>query len=274
MLAFTQGSNVVSGDVISFGDSMPGTDDHGRVVIGPDTNVAFEDDFFTLGTTQISPGSSFEVLKGNSFAVGGTFSITVEGSPTGLGFDAFQITGDASFSGNLQVSFTNGSVIPPFSSVPLVQRWRVDRRQFSTVTPSGLPFGSPIDFFTFVFSNQLYLAAFSVPAAGGGPDLNGDGIVDNLDLCHLEAKLRHVQDPPATPTATASSTHRTTPSGGTIAADPFPALAAAVASVAGFGGTVPEPASIALLVSGGLLALALAAAAFELTASFRVDFDD
>jgi T5SS/PEP-CTERM-associated repeat protein len=182
VLAFTKGNNIVSGDVISFGESAPGAGDRGRVLIGPDTNVAFEDDFFTFGNTQISPGSTFQVLKGNSFAVGGDFTISVEGSPSGISFDPFQITGNASFGGNLNVNFLNGSVIPPFSSVPIFNVGGTLSGNFEQVTPSGLPFGSPIDFFTFVFGNQLYLAAFTVPAAGSGPDLNGDGTVDNLDF--------------------------------------------------------------------------------------------
>jgi hypothetical protein len=182
VLAFTKGNNIVSGDVISFGESVPGAGDRGRVLIGPDTNVAFEDDFFTFGNTQISPGSTFQVLKGNSFAVGGDFTISVEGSPSGISFDPFQITGNASFGGNLNVNFLNGSVIPPFSSVPIFNVGGTLSGNFEQVTPSGLPFGSPIDFFTFVFGNQLYLAAFTVPAAGSGPDLNGDGTVDNLDF--------------------------------------------------------------------------------------------
>lgn len=260
VLAFTKGNNVVSGNVISFGDSAPGADDHGRVVIGPDTNVAFEDDFFTLGTTQISPGSSFEVLKGNSFAVGGTFSITVEGSSTGLGFDAFQITGDASFSGNLQVSFTNGSLIPPFSSVPLFNVGGSITGNFSTVSPSGLPFGSPIDFFTFVFSNQLYLAAFQIPPiplpGDVNPDLNGDGFVDNLDYAIWKQNF----GTPG-PAGDANGDGIVDASDYTVWRDnccgTFPGAGSGSGVGAGFGGTVPEPASIALLLGGGLLALAL-----------------
>ncbi len=260
VLAFTQGSNVVSGDVISFGDSAPGADDHGRVVIGPDTNVAFEDDFFSLGLTQISPGSTFEVLKGNSFAVGGTFSITVEGSSTGLGFDAFQITGDASFSGNLQVSFTNGSLIPPFSSVPLFNVGGSISGNFSTVTPSGLPFGSPIDFFTFVFSNQLYLAAFQVPPiplpGDVNPDLNGDGFVDDLDY----AIWRQNFGTPG-PAGDANGDGIVDASDYTIWRDnccgTFPGAGGGSGAGFGLGGTVPEPASIALLACGGMLALAV-----------------
>ncbi len=261
VLAFTKGNNVVSGDVISFGETVPGAGDRGRVVIGPDTNVAFEDDFFSFGLTQVSPGSSFEVLKGSSFAVGGTFSIGVQATTSGLSFDAFQITGDASFSGDLQVSFTNASNITALSTVPIFNVGGTITGNFSQVTPSGLPFGSPIDFFTFVFGNQLFLAAFDIGNANG-PDLNGDGFVNDFDLQIWRQNFGNV----GTPGMVAGDAN----SDGIVdAADftiwrnnccgPFPGAGSGAGGLAGSGAgvaAVPEPASCLLLLSGAMLALA------------------
>lgn len=262
VLAFTKGENVVSGDVISFAESAPGAGDRGRVLIGPDTNVAFEDDFFSFGTTQISPGSTFQVLKGNSFAVGGTFSIGVQGSSSGMNFDAFQITGNASFSGDLQVSFTNGNQIPSFATVPIFNVGGNITGNFSQVTPSGLPFGSPIDFFTFVFGNQLYLASFTVPPAGGGPDLNGDGQVNDFDL-----QIWRQNFGTAGPAGDVNGDGIVDAADWTIINDhccgPFPGGGAgsidwglADLNQGGGVGVVPEPASGAMLALAGLFALA------------------
>jgi hypothetical protein len=259
VLAWTKGNNVVSGDVISFGDSAPMANDHGRVVIGPDTNVAFEDDFFTFGTTQISPGSSFQVLKGNSFAVGGDFSISVQGSSSGMSFDPFQITGNASFSGNLNVNFLNGSAIPPFSSVPIFNVGGAITGNFAQVTPAGLPFGAPIDFFTFVFGNQLYLAAFTIPPTPtpGSPsaDLNGDGFVDNLDYAIWVQNFGT-----SGPAGDADGDGDVDASDYTIWRDqccgPFPGAGSGSGGLAGgIPGTVPEPTS-AVLLACSVLALA------------------
>jgi hypothetical protein len=256
VLAFTAGDNVVSGDVVSFADSAPGANDHGRVVIGPDTNVAFEDDFFTFGNTQISPGSTFQVLAGNSFAVGGNFSISVQGSSSGMSFDPFQITGNASFSGNLNVNFLNGSSIPTGSSVPIFNVGGSISGNFAQVTPSGLPFGSPIDFFTFPFGNQLYLAAFNVNA-GVGPDVNGDGFVDSLDYAIWVQNF-----------GTAGPAGDINGDGIVDAADytdwqdaccgPFPGAGSGSGSIlggVGSGAAVPEPTSALLLACGSMLAL-------------------
>ncbi|MGD9634461.1 MAG: dockerin type I domain-containing protein [Pirellulales bacterium] len=258
VLAFTKGNNVVSGDVISFGESVPGAGDQGRVLIGPDTNVAFEDDFFSFGVTQISPGSTFQVLKGNSFAVGGTFSIGVQGSSSGMTFDAFQITGDASFSGNLQVSFTNGNQIPSLSTVPIFNVGGSITGNFTQVTPSGLPFGSPIDFFTFVFGNQLYLASFTVPTPVPGvdsPDLNGDGQVNDFDF-----QIWRQNFGTTGPAGDANGDGRVDAADWTVINDhccgAFPGGGSGAGYEFGLGGTVPEPASATLLASVGLLALA------------------
>lgn len=261
VLAFTKGENVVSGDVVSFAESAPGAGDRGRVLIGPDTNVAFEDDFFSFGVTQISPGSTFQVLKGNSFAVGGTFSIGVQGSSSGMNFDAFQITGNASFSGDLQVSFTNGNQIPSFSTVPIFNVGGSITGNFTQVTPSGLPFGSPIDFFTFVFGQQLYLASFTVPAAGSGPDLNGDGQVNDFDL-----QIWRQNFGTAGPAGDVNGDGIVDAADFTLIRDvccgPFPGSGAgsidwglADLNQGGGAGVVPEPASGALLALAGLLAL-------------------
>jgi hypothetical protein len=258
VLAWTKGNNVVSGDVVSLGESIPGANDQGRVLIGPDTNVAFEDDFFTFGNTQISPGSTFQVLKGNSFAVGGNFSISVEGSESGMNFDPFQITGNASFGGNLNVNFLNGSEIPPLSAVPIFNVGGAITGNFSQVTPSGLPFGSPIDFFTFVFGNQMYLAAFQIPPTPtpGSPsaDLNGDGFVNDQDYAIWKQNFGSTG-----PAGDANGDGFVDAADYTVWRDQCcgPAGPGSGSGSGGLGGgVVPEPASGMLLACGAMLAFA------------------
>jgi hypothetical protein len=260
VLAFTRGDNVVSGDVISFGESAPGAGDRGRVLLGPDTNVAFEDDFFTFGVTQISPGASFQVLKGNSFAVGGTYIMGVTAIENGFTVDSPNplIGGDASFSGDLQVNISGAiNSLTGITAVPIFNVGGDITGNFSTVTPNGLPFGSPIDLFTFVFGKQLYLAAFTVPPVMPGvsnADLNGDGQVDGLDYAIWKQNFGT-----AGPAGDANGDGKVDAADYTVWRDaccgPFPGAG----SGAGFGfgsTTVPEPASCMLLASVGLAAFA------------------
>jgi hypothetical protein len=262
VLAFTRGDNVVSGDVISFGESAPGAGDRGRVLIGPDTNVAFEDDFFSFGLTQISPGASFQVLKGSSFAVGGVYTMSITATTNGLELTGAipTIAGDASFSGDLQVSIGGAaSNIGPGATLPIFNVGGDITGNFSSVTPSGLPFGSPIDLFTFVFGQQMFLAAFEIPdSAVFGPDLNGDGFVDSLDYAIWKQNFGSM----GTPGMVAGDTNN---DGKVDAADytvwrdaccgPFPGAGSGAGI--GFGGAnVPEPASCMLLASVGLAVFA------------------
>jgi T5SS/PEP-CTERM-associated repeat protein len=259
VLAFTKGNNIVSGDVISFGESAPGAGDRGRVLIGPDTNVAFEDDFFTFGTTQISPGATFQVLKGNSFAVGGTYSMSITATTNGLVLDSPSplITGNASFSGDLQVSISGGFNLTDPVAIPIFNVGGIITGNFSEVTPSGLPFGSDIDLFTFVFGQQLYLAAFDVGSANG-PDLNGDGQLDDADYAIWKQNF-----------GTAGPAGDANGDGMVDAADynlwrdnccgPFPGAGSGSGFPYGPGsgsGAVPEPASACLML-GSVLALAM-----------------
>ena len=254
VLAFTQGSNVVSGDVVNFGDSAPGADDHGRIVIGPDTNVAFEDDLIFLGGTfQVDPTASFQVLAGNSFTFGGTLQIGVEGTPTGMEFNnPFQIAGDATFGGILEVTLTNGALIPPLSSVPIANVGGTIFGNFAVVNV----FGSTLDFFTAVQGSNLVLQSFVALPAGSGPDFNGDGIVDDFDYAIWKQNF----GTPG-PAGDANGDGIVDASDYTVWRDnccgPFPGAGGGSGVGAGFGGTVPEPASIALLLCGGMLALAL-----------------
>jgi hypothetical protein len=258
VLAFTAGDNIVSGDVVSFADSAPGADDHGRVVIGPDTNVAFEDDFFTFGTTQISPGATFQVLAGNSFAVGGTYSMSVTATASGsleLNSPIPTISGNASFSGDLRVSISGANNLSQATAVPIFDVGGDITGNFSTVTPSGLNLGSPIDLYTFVLGNQLYLAAFNV-TAGNGADVNGDGFVDSLDYAIWVQNF-----------GTTGPAGDINGDGIVDAADytewqdaccgPFPGAGSGSGGLSGgLAGTVPEPTSALLLACGSMLALA------------------
>jgi hypothetical protein len=101
----------------------------------------------------------------------------------------------------------------------------------------------------------LVLQAFLPPPAGSGPDLNGDGIVNNLDYAVWKQNF-----------GTAGPAGDVNGDGIVNAADytvwrdnccgPFPGSGSGSGGI-GFGGAVPEPASGALLAFGGLLASAV-----------------
>lgn len=245
VLAFTRGDNVVSGDVISFADSAPGADDHGRVVLGPNTNVAFQDDFFSFGTLQIHPGATFEILAGNSFAVDGTMDITVQGSPLGLTFNPFLVAGNATFGGTLNVTITNGASVPPLSSVPLFNVGGSIFGNFAQVNALG----SPLEFFTFALGGSLFLQSFD-PMLAVGPDFNGDGTVDLLDL---QIWRQNLGGPGPAGDANGDGLVNGLDFYEWQRAAAMPG--AGSGGLPGHGGSVPEPASAALVACGAMLAL-------------------
>jgi hypothetical protein len=144
--------------------------------------------------------------------------------------------------------------------VPIFDIGGVISGNFSTVTPTGLPFGSPIDFFTFPFGNQLYLAAFTIPPTPtpGSPsaDLNGDGFVDNLDYAIWIQNFGT-----AGPAGDANGDGVVDARDYTIWRDqccgPFPGAGGGSGGLGGgIAGAVPEPASALLLACGSMLAFA------------------
>ena len=120
------------------------------------------------------------------------------------------------------------------------------------VTRRACPSAPPIDFFTFVFSNQLYLAAFTVPPAGSGADLNGDGQVNDLDYTIWKQNFG-TSGPAGDTDGDGASTTETTRSGGSV----LRTISWCRQRQGGFGlggcGAVPEPTS-AVLVLAGMLA--------------------
>lgn len=244
VLAFTAGDNVVSGDVISFADSAPGADDHGRVVFGPDTNVAFEDDFVSLGTTQFSPGATIQVLKGNSLVLGGLTKMSIPGGPFGFDFIPSLVSGNATFGGVLELTISNGALLPPLSSTPLFDVGGTIFGNFADV----VVIGSPLEFFTAVQGSFLILQAFD-PAFAVGADFNGDGSVDTLDYAIWKQHYGETG-----PVGDANGDMMVDALDYTV----WRNTATPGAGSGGLGGVgaVPEPSSMLLLVCGAMLALA------------------
>lgn len=257
ILAFTAGNNVVNGDVVNEARSAPGVNDDGYLIIGPNTNVAFEDDFIIENAANFSftTTSTWQVLKGNSFSTAGTMSIEVGGSSQGLTFNKWQIGGNATISGILDVTISNGGLVPLGSAVTLFDFGGSVFGNFSEVIVNG----STDEYFTFARNGKFFLQSLSA-AVANGPDLNGDGVVDSVDYAIW---LQNFGDSGAPGTVVGDIDGN----GVVDAADytewadeccgPFPGAGGGSGGLGGgFAGTVPEPTSALLLAFGSMLALA------------------
>jgi T5SS/PEP-CTERM-associated repeat protein len=255
VLSLTGGTNVVSGAV----DNEP----VGLVsVVGNATSATFEDDFLNEGTFQIGPSNVNVSVLGN---YSGNIPIFGSGAGAGSGSDYFS---HLAVGGNL--SLTGTVALNPASPADLVQGQRFDVISFGG-TFSGLvadqvilgsnlilravpdqprhvveiwvcdtnnmcgAAGSPgggflpppgdadLDGNGIVNAADLAIWMMNFGKAGVG-DVNGDGIVDAADYVIIRAHL---------------------------------GLPMGAGAGAGLGAAVPEPASAVLLLSGGLLALAI-----------------
>ena len=249
VMAFTAGNNVISGDVVNENETAPGAGDNGTFLIGPNTNVVFEDDFVMGGVVDVNLTGSFEVLAGNSLHVPGTLKITVTGSDSGLQFNPYQIAGNAYLTGLLNVTITNPGMLPPLSSVPILS---VSGSIFGTlgVVPDPTSSLLGLDFITFAQGSNLMLQAFT-PIAGMGADFNGDGVIDAIDYAIWRQNYGS-----AGPAGDANGDGVVDAADYTIWRNTLTPPPPGAGSGGLAGGTVPEPTSLVMLVAGSLLALA------------------
>jgi hypothetical protein len=272
MLAFTKGSNYITGDVFNVTAPLP--QDDGIVnVLGQGVRAIFENDFFQGGLVNITGGAVVEVLARHSFVNTGTIKLELNPtSPT-----HFLIGGDAGISGKLSVTldgFLAGDLgigdtfeimsvagemggvdvsdplrpRPDFNTNPVFSQVTV----FPSLTSLGLPAHAVmIPIYT---PNSILLGIRSILGAMGA-DFNGDGVVDLADLAILEMNIGITMG--ATPIQGDAD------GDGDVDGDDFLIWQRTIGPVppgAGSGSSanlanVPEPACLAMLASG-LLALA------------------
>lgn len=200
MVAFTRGTNYVTGNVVNLAAPVASPTDPGIVTIsGPQTKVTFEEDFINAGTLNISGGATLEVLARHSFVTAGELKITLDPQSSNQIFSA----GDAGITGKLIVSlsgFAPGSIqigdsfkilevtgsmggvdltnpnypTPDLSKSPLFTQ---------LVLPSLVPFGLPSTAHLIpVYTTNSILLSVQTIGTSVGPDFNGDGVIDVNDL--------------------------------------------------------------------------------------------
>ncbi len=200
MMAFTAGNNYVTGNVVNMAAPPAMPLDPGIIIIsGPNTKVTFEEDLINAGTLTISGGATLEVLARHSFVTTGNLNFTITPNSSNQIFSA----GDAGISGKLSLNLSGfsfgslnvGDVFPilsvsgslggvdlsdPNYPVPdLTVPPSFDLVSFPNMVAFGLPATTAL---VPIYTSNSVLVSVVSWAAASGPDFNGDGVVDNLDL--------------------------------------------------------------------------------------------
>jgi hypothetical protein len=260
VLAFTAGDNYVTGDVFN---QSTGT----IFANGPGTRVTFQDDLNCgLGACSFA-GVTVNVIKGLTFISAGNLTV----SPTSL----ISTAGNAGITGGLTVNLSNvpfgslheGDVFqilsvtgsiggvdlsdPTTPKVDLTIPGRFSNLFLPSLTSIGLPATDKlIPFYT---SNGVYLAIESLGAASG-PDFNGDGVVNGLDLQVWLANVG-IQSGATVIQGDANGDGKVDGNDFLIWQRSRGAFPGAGSGLAGGSATVPEPASLALVLMGAIAAL-------------------
>jgi hypothetical protein len=271
MLAFTKGSNYITGDVFNLAAPLP-ADDGIINVLGAGVTAIFENDLFNAGVLNVVGGAVVEVLARHSFVNTGDMRIDLNPtSPT-----HFLIGGDAGIGGELTVALTGFSAgdleigdtfeimsvagelggvdesdplrpKPDLSTHPVFAGFQV----LPSLTSFGLPdHAVMIPIFT---QNSILLGIRSILGIMGA-DFNGDGVVDLADLAILESNIGITMG--ATPLQGDADRD------GDVDGDDFLIWQRTLGPVPGGGSgshvgltNVPEPGGLAIALTG-LLALA------------------
>jgi hypothetical protein len=285
-IGFTVGTNIVKGPLINRVQpaTAPVPGFNGRVIFGQNTTTVFEDELVLLGTNPPIPASAQIIVLDSGFtAVGLNMGLSLS-NPSPI-----NVAGDIALSGpinvNLQsdvladletfgpgqtytlISFGGQAYSPIFN-----EEFDVWEPDYSEPLPDCSVVSGPCGLFTTIVPNistlgpgfagmlpiaqrmgQQIVLAFVDPALIGVTlpgDYNNDGKVDAADYV-----VWRKNEGTATPLPN-------DPFGGTIGIGQYELwrnnLGAMAGSGAGsgLGGAVPEPTGLALLLSGGLLALA------------------
>jgi hypothetical protein len=200
-LAFTAGDNYVVGDVINSAALMPGTDDDGIVEItGAGTRVVLENDYIDLGGfLVIAGGATLRELDRHSFISAGTLNLEVGPSlPTPI-----TTSGDVGLEANLIakiIGVTPGSLVVGDTFELISFAGDIGGVDLSDPLNPEVDLSVPPLFKSIAITNLATLGLapglvlvpeftlnsvlLAVRSTAGhiGPDFNGDGMVDALDL--------------------------------------------------------------------------------------------
>jgi hypothetical protein len=276
MMAFTAGNNYVTGTVVNLPGPVAMPADSGIIIVsGPGTKVTFENDLINAGVLSVTGGATVEILARHSFVTAGNLKMTL--TPTSA--NRIVSAGDAGIDGKLTLSlsgFAPGSLSfgdsfeiinvtgmlggvdftnPNLPQVDLMAPPMFDFVQFPSLLSLGLPATAAL---VPVYTSNSVLVTVANFAAAIGPDFNGDGVVDNLDLNIWIANVGT--------TSGASVTQGDADGDGDVDGDdflfwqrnfgqPMPWTGAGAGS-GGELGAVPEPTGLALLLVGSAFSLA------------------
>jgi T5SS/PEP-CTERM-associated repeat protein len=292
VMAFTAGNNIIKGFVVNQKDPNSGTPADlldPKFIIGPNTSVVVEDDFTNavigpVGTvgppfgaiTNLGLGASLTILDQSTFVTNGLLQVSLGPSNTSSKIIA---TGDMAIDGKLAFTLDPGLTLTNGSAFQLLtfgtQAYHVNASGTVPVPDTSNPIAQGGSGFTSILApagfaaqypnldpvarrvgQALYLYFLDPNMVGGGaigPDFNGDGVVNLADLAIWQANVGI--------TSGASVLQGDADGDGDVDGDDFLFWQRNFGQPqpwtgAGAGGAVPEPSSIALLVSSGLLSLA------------------
>ena len=201
VVAFTAGDNYVTGNVRNEATGS-------ITAIGPSTKVIFQNDLINAGglIDLVKPGVTPFIIQGFTFINTGVFNVTLDPTTT----TPFSIAGNAGIAGSLQVSltgFTAGS-LKVGDSFPIISAQAIGgvnvtdphnpKVDFSMaplfssvgVLPPLTAFGLPAsDVLDVVYGAQSISLVVRSIGSASGPDFNGDGVVNGLDLAIWKAHV-------------------------------------------------------------------------------------
>lgn len=270
MVAFTEGMNYVVGNVFNLAAPVGFPNDFGIIrVWGAGTRAVFENDLINGGQLSVLGGASIDVLQRHSFVTAGELIVDVD--PTKP--SPINTAGDVGIAGKLVVNIKNvtpGTLVvgQTFDVItfggqiggvdltdPLRPAVDLDTAPLFTslvVTPSLATLGlAPGLVLIPEFTINSVVIAVRSTIGHVGPDFNGDGVIDGLDLAIWKAHKG----------ITSGASVLQGDANGDGAVDGADYLiwlqqwTMGPGAGAG-GGSVPEPTALALVAIGGLMALA------------------
>jgi hypothetical protein len=296
MLAFTAGTNNVTGKVVSVNDGVIDTDAQGEfgdtaqvLVSGPGTTAVFHDDLaFSPGADlNLVDGGKVVVLNQHSFVMGGGNlnielsyshpSLITVGGDVGIGPGPGNNDLSLTLASDALASLKNGDAFQIISYTGDIGNVNVTNPTNPIIDFANAPLFTDIDVSPDVFAlhhlvpqvefaNQGVYVIFRDPSMVGpgsgaiAPDFNGDGVVDLADFAIWQAHVGIMSG--------ATVLDGDADGDGDVdgldflkwqrnVGRPMPWTGAGSGSGAGSSlSAVPEPASLALVLSAGALALA------------------
>jgi T5SS/PEP-CTERM-associated repeat protein len=266
-----EGTNYIVGDVINIGLPTVPFSERGIVrAWGTGTKLVLENDYIAAGgTLSIAGGATFEQLQRNSFVMNGDLIVDVGPSlPTPI-----STVGDVGIHGGLHVNLVgvNAATLIDGASFEIISfggdiggvdltnplRPEVDLEasplftsftySLSGVLPAGLVLMPQ-----FLF-NSVVIAVESI-GASSGPDFNGDGVVDQLDLAIWQMN-KGITMGATVLQGDANGDGAVNGEDYIIWLEQFTMGPGAGGGSEAGSGTVPEPTGLIMLAMGGLLAM-------------------